>query len=888
MIGTTISHYKVLEKIGQGGMGEVYRAEDTNLSREVAIKVLPEQFTQDPQRLARFEREAKLLAQLNHPNIAAIYGLEEADGIRFLALELVPGETLAERVAKGPMPVKEALEICRQIAEGVEAAHEKGVIHRDLKPANVKVTPEGQVKILDFGLAKAFEGETPVTDMSQSPTLTQEMTRAGMILGTAAYMSPEQAKAKPVDKRADIFAFGALLYELLTGKRAFEGETITETLAKILEGEPNWDRIPKDVPPTVRVFLKRCLEKDPRSRLRDIGDMGFAMAGRFEVPSPETTTPPPSGSLQRIVPWALAGIAVVIAAFSILSRGPVLPNQDTAQFSIPANGDLPLREATLIALSPDGQQLVYVAVSEDRDQLYLRSINALQADPIPGTDGARGPFFSPDGQWVGFTASDHSLKRVSLGGGPPINLCDCIVGESSVWGPDGTIVAVDLLAGGLILVPSTGGDPEPLTTIEEEAQNHREPTFLPNGKAVLFTIFRGSLDTAQLAAVILETGEIRLLGDGFYPRYAPTGHLIYGRTGGVLWAVPFDEDRLAMTGDPVAVLQDVRMEGVGSMQFTFADNGSMAYIPGSVDAINRTLVWVDRKGLEETINVPPLAYTEVRISPEGTRIALVFRGPESLEDIWVYDLVRETNSQLTFEEHTELYPLWTPDGEQIIYLAWDVQDPLTLFWKLGEGSGQVNRLAEVKLNAALFTPWSIAPDGKTLTYFELNPETGWDIGRLSLEGEPRKQNLLATRFAEVQPQISRDGNWLAYVSNESGQYEVYVSPFPDVESGKWRVSNGGGRQPVWSPDGRELFYQDGGSLLTVSVEVTPAFSTGNPRPLFLGPYRHSGTFFSGHTYDIAPDGEKFLMIRNSGMASNHINVVLNWFEELKRLVPTDP
>ena len=428
MIGKTLSHYKILEKIGQGGMGVVYRAEDTNLGREVAIKVLPEQFTKDPQRLARFEREAKLLASLNHPNIAAIYGLEEAEGIRFLSLELVPGETLAERVAKGPVPVKESLEVCRQIAEGVEAAHEKGVIHRDLKPANVKITPEGKVKILDFGLAKALEEEVPLADISQSPTLTEEMTRAGVILGTAAYMSPEQAEGKPVDKRADVWAFGCVLYELLTAKRAFGGETLTATLAKVLEDEPNWEQLPGSLPSTTRFLMSRCLQKDPNRRLQHIDGARIlieeALTGAITVSPIEVSSP---SGWKRALPWSIAVVAVVVAGLALWNLTSPTSTQQPAQrfmLAMPANEKMTnLLASPTVALSSDGTRLAFVATRGGTAQLYLHTMGRLEADPVAGTEDARSPFFSPDGQWLGFFA-DGKLKRVSVSGGTPVIVCE--------------------------------------------------------------------------------------------------------------------------------------------------------------------------------------------------------------------------------------------------------------------------------------------------------------------------------------------------------------------------------------------------------------------------------------------------------------------------------
>ena len=591
MVGTTISHYKVIEKIGQGGMGEVYRAEDTNLSREVAIKVLPEQFTKDPQRLARFEREAKLLASLNHPNIAAIYGLEEADGVRFLALELVPGETLAEKVAKGPLPLEETLEVCRQIAEGVEAAHEKGVIHRDLKPANVKVTPEGKVKILDFGLAKAFETEIPDADISQSPTLTEEMTRAGVILGTAAYMSPEQARGKPVDKRADIFAFGAVLYELLTGKRAFEGETVTDTLAKVLEGEPNWKALPQNTPTRIRELMADCLEKGFDDRLPDIGSARIQIKKALKEPVPVLSLRGVGvGAEQhplwrRAIPWSIAIAAIVIAVSIAFWSSPQPISPPSTKFAITPSPTAPLASvnANDLAISPDGRHVLYRANTERGHQLYLHSLDDLVDRPMPGTEGAtNSAFFSPDGESVAFFEGGK-LKKISLAGGSSITLCDAAApGLYGSWGSEDTIVfsANYESVRQLYRVSASGGEPEVLATpdLDKGEDRYLSPHILPGGNAVLFTIGHGT-SQYQVAALSLETGEQKILiEDGQQATYVKTGHLIYEQSDtGNLMAVLFDIATLEVMSDPVPVLQGVRQANPGAVDYALSAEGTLLY-----------------------------------------------------------------------------------------------------------------------------------------------------------------------------------------------------------------------------------------------------------------------------------------------------------------------
>ena len=676
MIGKTLSHYKIIEKIGQGGMGVVYRAEDTNLSREVAIKVLPEQFTQDPQRLARFEREAKLLASLNHPNIAAIYGLEEVDGVRFLALELVEGETLAERVAKGALPVKEALEVCRQIAEGVEAAHEKGVIHRDLKPANVKVTPEGKVKILDFGLAKAFEDEMPAADISQSPTLTEEMTRAGVILGTAAYMSPEQARGKPVDKRADIFAFGAVLYELLTGKRVFEGETVTDTLAKVLEGEPNWKALPKNTPTRIRELMADCLEKGFDDRLPDIGSARIQIKKALKEPAPALPVAGVSIVLpplwKRALPWSIAAVALLMAGIAFWNLRPASSPVSLTRLALtlPPSERLSTLGHTVVALSPDGTHLVYVA----NNQLYLRAMDQLESRPIPGTNRADAPFFSPDGRSVGFV-SDGKLKKVLISGGVPVTLSDDTNLHGASWGDNGTIVfAPGSGRRGLFRVSAAGGTPVALTTPDPNKGEvrHSWPQILPGSEAVLFTVWSGGdWDNAQIVVEQIKERERRVLIEGGTDaRYVPTGHLAFAR-GGTLMVVPFDLAQLEIIGDPVPVVETVR-QGVGSgvAQFAFSDLGSLVYIPGNLlgrDVHEHSLVWVNRDGNETLITNETRDYRAPRISPDGKEISLSVGDPGSYNQQWIYDLEDDSLSRLTFEEERSGSSAWSPDSKWLIF-----------------------------------------------------------------------------------------------------------------------------------------------------------------------------------------------------------------------------
>ena len=866
MVGTTISHYKVLEKIGQGGMGEVYRAEDTNLDREVAIKVLPEQFTQDPQRLARFEREAKLLASLNHPNIAAIYGLEEADGVRFLALELVPGETLRERVARGPVPIEEALEVCRQIAEGVEAAHAKGVIHRDLKPANVKVTPEGRVKILDFGLAKAFEAEPPVTDISQSPTLTEEMTRAGVILGTAAYMSLEQAKGQPVDKRADIFAFGALLYELLTGKRAFEGETITETIAAVLKSEPDWNALPAATPWRIQDLLRRCLQKDVHDRLDGVANLRI----EIKLALSEPTAVAPGGLVsgvqfplwKRIVPWS---VTALIAVLSIITMWNLIRPESSVitKLSIvtPATAPVASTRHNDVAISPDGKRIVFRALHQGSSQLYVRSLSALETDPLSGTEGVnREFFFSPDGQWVVFVVNGKQ-KKVSISGGAPVTLCDAPFQEGGYWGPDDVIVFADGAAGdtNLFRVSANGGQAEILAKPDHAKGEveYQHPEILPDGKTVLFDITTG-VSEYQIAALSLETGEQKILVEaGQSPHYLSTGHLVYALAGtGTLMAAPFALEKVEITGGAKPILEGVSHAsgpGEGNVDYSISTNGSLVYVAGG-GGEESAVVWVDREGNSEPLLDSPGLYSIPRLSPDGQHLAVA--NDEGGGDVWTYDLDRSVLSRLTLHSGWDRVPVWTPDSQRIVFNSDRGGGPQTLFWKSADGSGETEPLTSAAQGHQV--PFSFTPDGKVLTFVEPNPETGWDIWTLQPDGDRTPELFLRTDANENEPVISPDGRWIAYESNESGRIEIYVRPFP-ASDGKSQISTGGGTAPRWAPDGSELFYLEANRMMSVPVTIGTSFQPGTPSVLFT----HENPSGPPPAYSVSPDGQRFVMLQPS-------------------------
>ena len=841
------------------------------------------------ERLARFQREAEVLASLNHPNIAIIHRLEQAGDVHALVMELVEGEDLSQRIARGAIPIDEALPIAKQIAEALEAAHEQGIIHRDLKPANVKVRPDGTVKVLDFGLAKAMEPTGALSPgMSQAPTITTPaMTQAGMILGTAAYMSPEQARGKPVDKRSDVWAFGAVLYEMLTGKRAFDAEDVSETLAAVLMREPDWAALPATTPPTVTTVLRRCLQKDRKQRARDIGDVSLALGGAFE-----------SGASQRAVSvaavaqpvwrraWPVAAALVVGGIVTGLVVGPSeeTPPPPVRRFVhvLPAALTLPAASGSLVALSPDGQTLVYRAFENGVFRLYQRALDQLDATPIPGTENAGSePFFSADGQWLGFDTAGATLMRVALAGGRPVGVAD-LPGTSrgASWGPDNSMI-VSVRSEGLVRVPAGGGEAEVVAT-PDDGREYWYPQILPGGRTVLFTASSATPDSGDVLALNLDTREqTTVIRGGVAGRYVPTGHVVFVR-GGDLWAVRFDVDRLEAVGEPVLVEQGIRVEEGGAVQVAIADDGTLAYLSGGLSGVQRSLVWVDRQGQEARLAAPPRAYVYPRLSPDGTRVALDVRDQES--DIWIWDLARETLTRLTFNPAQDEYPVWTPDSTRVVFGS-IVDGPTNLYWKAADGTGEVERLTE---SANVQFGHSFSPDGESLVFRETRPDTGEDLRVLSLAGDGGVETLVATEFRERNPELSPDGRWMTYQSNQSGQDEVYVRPFPNVDDGQWQISTSGGTHPLWASNGRELFYRRGAAVMTVPVQTEPSFTPATPEILFEGTY----VVGPGRRYDVAADGQRFLMIKEGGAgdeapAPTSIVIVQNWFEELRRLVPTD-
>jgi len=880
--GTRVGPYELLAELGAGAMGEVYRAHDTKLRRDVAIKVLPELFTSDAERLARFEREARALAALNHPNIAVIHGIEDLNGAPALVLELIDGVTLEERLAR-PIPVTEALTIARQIADALEAAHEKGIIHRDLKPANIKITSTGVVKVLDFGLAKVSARDGTGPDLSQSPTATAGGTREGMILGTVAYMSPEQACGQAVDKRTDIWAFGCVLYEMLTSKPAFHGATVSKTLADVMKSDPLWEALPPETSVTLRNLVKRCLEKDPRQRARDIGDVRLALEGALETTTVVETRAVANPRLrvwQQPVPLA-AGIVTVIVATGLVVWALMRPAPpQVVRWTVTPSG-MTACCSGLAAISPDGRRLAYVGPG----QIVVRAFDQLQPTAVVPVGAVDSLFFSPNGQWIGFSDNVSALKKVALTGGPPTTVSGISASlRGASWSTDDTIVfAINDANYGLFRVAAAGGAREVLTTPNraEGERYHWWPEVLPSGRAVLFTITTaGSPDNTQIAVLDLRTRAQKvLIRGGSHAHYVPTGHLVYG-VAGTLRAVGFDLNRLEVVGTAVPVSEQVSTTALGALNMSLSRDGTLVYVPGGMAAAQSTLVWMDRQGREEDLKAPARRYGTPRLSPDGARLAVVAGG-----DIWIWDLARETLTRFTFDPADDLYPVWTPDGRRLAFSSLR-GGPANLFWQAADGTGPVERLTEGPNEQS---PHAFSPDGTRLLIREERPTTGADLALLALKGERRVETLVQTPFTERNGEISPDGRWLAYQSDESGQFEVYVRPFLDANSGRWQISTGGGTRPLWARRGGELFYvAPANAVMRVPVEGGPTFRPGKPTKLFEAPPIF--TTGPGRNYDVSPDGQRFLMIKSSGSnqtaASPSIVVVQHWFEELKRLAST--
>ncbi len=894
--GTRVGAYEILAAIGAGGMGEVYKARDTRLKRNVAVKALPETFASDPERLARFQREAEVLASLNHPNIAHIHGLEEAGGA--LVMEFVEGEDLAQKIARGPIPISDALPIARQIAEALEAAHEQGIIHRDLKPANIKVRDDGAVKVLDFGLAKAMTGDAPGADLSQLPTITQDGTRDGMILGTPAYMSPEQARGKPVDKRTDIWAFGCVLYEMLTGRAAFGGDTISDTIAKILERQPDWAALPAATPPSIRRLLSRCFVKDPKHRLRDVGDaraeLGDSVSLRSTFPGivePVPAEASPAG--RRLLPWLVAAVAtlavIVLVALHFRQAPPVAVAQPVARLTLPVTTAAPLATGVPIVLSPDGKQLVY-RTDGNPARLYIRPLDGFEARPLAGAEGGYNPFFSPDGQRVGFVTEDGKLKWVPIAGGAPQTICDLPVAgwfDGSEWQPDDTIYFSSKT---IWRVAASGGTPQAVTTLDEKSEiAHRWPQILPGGKVVLFTVQRMLMNRFHIALESLETHQRSdLMQQRIYARYVSSGHLIYAEapgynareSSGSLMASAFDLKTLKVTGSALPIAENIVVSGDGSAQFALSTTGTLVYAVAGARG-PRTLVWVDRQGRPTPLPAPTRGYNYPRLSPDEHRLAMsIVEGQQT--DVWTYDLRRDIPARVT-SDGTSDFAMWKPpDDKSLVFGSRKVGPVLNLYMQSADGTGDAERLAPSE-NGQF--PSSLSNNGDVLLFNERSL-TGYAWHTSALNGKRISQPVITGPSQwYVGARISPDGHWVAYVSDEEGRFEIYVKSYASGQS-KWKISAEGGKEVVWARDGRELYWRNGDKMMAAGFDDKKSVPPGKPRVIF----EHAG-YVPGlqamAQYDVARDG-RFVMVQEGSPPPPpaYLNVVLNWVEELKRLLPT--
>jgi len=869
--GRKFGPYEIVEPIGKGGMGEVYRARDTKLDREVAIKVISEELLDDDERLARFEREAKLLASLNHRHIASIHGLEESSGAQLLVMELVPGETLAERLQRGPIDVDEALPLFQFIAEALAAAHAQGVVHRDLKPANIMITPDGEPKVLDFGLAKVVSEESAggaQQGLSESPTAAHGGTQAGVILGTAPYMSPEQARGKVVDKRTDVWSFGCVLFEALSGRKPFAGETVGDTLASVLKSDPDFDALPKVTPWRVRDLLRRCLRKDPTRRLRAVSAAALDLEDAQTDEAPTSVAPPERRTSRN--GYGLAAVLAIALAGVLVSRPEAPPSAADGvtrfRIGLPERA-MPTRLAQL-ALSPDGRHLTFESDLEF-GKLYIHSLD--QLEPVQLLDMGQtlgrlsGPFFSPNGEWIGYIRG-RELMKVNRTGGPPSRITQHDAGiGTAVWGSDGDVVFTS--GSKLWKVPGAGGIPVEVPT--------RDPVghFLTLGPRT-DVIFSSDPGEARSWPISLTTGERGDVIEGFAPVYLDSGHIVlHQQTTGLLVA-PFDPGTLSLTGPIVPLGETPRRAPNGLQSVAVSRNGTLAYRSGASGG-NR-LVWVNRDGDVEPLLEEEQGYHRPKLSPDGHRLVVSIFHNDRARDLWIYDLEQRALNRFTFDEAHDTVPVWSPDGRTIAFGTSRI-DNMDVFVKAADGSGDSRGLTA---GGSQISPISWTPDSASVLFHEFNDE-GYDIGLTSVaDGE--KQLLLDTNSSEKQPQLSPNGRWLAYISNESGRYEVYVRSFPSLE-GKWQVSTDGGREPVWSRSNDELFYRIDRSVVSVSVSEDGGFSTGRSRVLFEGDFNldHAN---DAPNYDVSPDGQRFVMVE-AREQSFEITVVLGLREELKRLAP---
>ena len=887
--GQTLLHYTIVDKLGEGGMGVVWRALDTSLDREVALKVLPEAVADDTDRLARFEREARLLASLDHPNIATIHGLFEADGVRFLAMELVEGDDLSDRITQGPLPRDTAYDIAGQLALALESAHGSGVVHRDLKPANIKIGSDGRVKVLDFGLAKAWEGEAGNSSLSLSPTLTRHATVEGVILGTAAYMSPEQARGQAVDKRSDIWSFGCVLYEMLTARQLFTGETVSDTIAAILRGEPDWSLIPDETPSSIRRLLGRCLTKDRRRRLRDMGDavLEIEAAGEEEIDLRGLTDgdPPRAHRRSTVLPWI--AFTIVAIAFAVLQWAPWKTDSPpagvsmTLQMNLP--DDAPLAPAgampfglgmPAIALTSDGSRLVYVALVDGRTQLRVRDMKTGEINAIEGTEGGFGPFLSPDDGSIAYFA-DEKLKRVPIDGGRSEVIAEAVFPYGGTWAPDGTIFYAPKEGEGISRVASSGGAVERVTTAG--GSGHTFPDLLPDGRTLLVSNLN-----RNVLIVDLEDPDApqHLMDDAGGARYLSTGHLVFARNGG-LYGVGFDLDNLRITGEPAPLIHGIRSESSTNAQYTIAENGTLVYAPG-FEAWTGFLTWVSRDGRRERLDLPRQDYGSFSISPDGRRLAVPITDGAD-QDIWIHEFDRiQTPTRLTFGMRTA-GSVWTADNAFLI-LANRSADSSTTDLLAVPTDGNRSDAIRLATHPGGFVSPALTPDNREVLFAKQVGSSPLDLWRVQVEfGEGsltvgEETPVLTTPHLEIFPAISPDGRWIAYTSDETGRWEIYVAGYPEFEH-RVRVSNSGGEEARWTADGSELIYRWGSQWFSARVLEGPAITFSQPEVIVDGPFINP----MGYSWDLSPDGERFLLIEGpeQDLALTELEVVTRFFDRLE-------
>jgi serine/threonine-protein kinase len=880
--GSSLGPYEILSPIGAGGMGEVYKARDTRLNRDVAIKVLLHEVSNRPDLQARFEREAQTIASLNHPHICTIHDVGRHDNTHYLVMEYLEGETLADRIGRGALPLDQVLKYAIEIADALDKAHRRGVTHRDLKPSNIMLTKSG-TKLLDFGLAKLRQEAQPANALSALPT-NAAITADGAILGTVQYMAPEQLEGEEADARTDIFAFGTVVYEMATGKKTFEGKSQAGLIAAILDREPPAiSSLQPAAPAQLDHLVKRCLAKEPDDRWQSATDLGYELKWIAGNPSQSvsgvSSTPIHTPQKRRFfaIPAWIAVVAVVLTAVAVWIFKPAGSPHDQGvvrlEVSLPPGEKVEFSGGPPIAISPDGAQMVYGT----RETLYLRAIDNLDPKPISGTAGATNPFFSPDGQWIGFFAQGK-LKKIALTGGPAQVVCDASYGVGGSWGSDGTIYFAPSNISGLFKVPAAGGMPQEVTKLDRAKGEitHRWPQILPGNQALLFTVWTGpGSDEKTVELLILATNERRVVSRGANTgRYIAPGYIVDSQAGS-LFALPFNVSRLEVPSGAAPAPLDIQVNELGEgAAFAVSDEGMLAYLSGNKQ-FERKLVWVDRKGNVEPLASPARGYENLNISADGKFAVVQTQGPNLT--IWIYDFARTTLTPFTTNGSSQA-AVWAPDGKHIAYRG-TRNGFRNVYWKATDGNSEEEALTS---DGSINTPGSLSPDGKWLTFAENNPATGNFIWALPLDGE-RKRQLFQKNATN--PRFSPDGHWIAYRSQESGRSEIYVRPF-QTGGGKIQISTDGGDEPLWSRDGRELFYINGDKMMAVDIRTQPTFTAGTPQLLFTGRYQSSPN--GATAYDVSPDGKRFLKIQpaSSEQATTQINVVINWPEELKRRVPT--